>query len=275
MCSVQRRSAATNLRFLPDATGGIATEGMQKIAREFNFPESTFVLPKEQDSRRTPIECVSSRLGAELNFAGTSHDRDPALCALVMKQHAQSVDPIPISFWREYRSRDGRCRARNGGYHGTLTLSGEEIDAPAGAPAPADLASVLSIEPGEVSQCFFAGVGLPFCFAQLKSNEAVDRAAVNRAGLDGNAPRERGRPTSFSCAGDLRDFGGNLYAAHVRHQRLGGSKRILWRRAAPVPPSSAPAWHRSMILRGTGRLSPFDPARCLYGAPKRNRSGGA
>lgn len=30
---------------LPDAAG-IATEGMQKIAREFNFGETTFVLPK-------------------------------------------------------------------------------------------------------------------------------------------------------------------------------------------------------------------------------------
>src|SRR5258708_9553933 len=33
------------LAILPDATG-ISTDGMQKIAREFNFPESTFVLPK-------------------------------------------------------------------------------------------------------------------------------------------------------------------------------------------------------------------------------------
>ena len=61
---------------------------------------------------------------------------------------------------------------RNGGYHGTLTLSGK-IDAPTGAPAPADLAAVLSIEPAEVSQTFFAGVGLPFCFAHLKSNQEL------------------------------------------------------------------------------------------------------
>ena len=34
------------LAVLPDAAG-ISTEGMQKIAREFNFGETTFVLPKE------------------------------------------------------------------------------------------------------------------------------------------------------------------------------------------------------------------------------------
>ena len=34
------------LAVLPDAAG-ISTEGMQKIAREFNFGETTFVLPKK------------------------------------------------------------------------------------------------------------------------------------------------------------------------------------------------------------------------------------
>jgi trans-2,3-dihydro-3-hydroxyanthranilate isomerase len=33
------------LAVLPDASG-ISSEGMQKIAREFNFAETTFVLPK-------------------------------------------------------------------------------------------------------------------------------------------------------------------------------------------------------------------------------------
>jgi trans-2,3-dihydro-3-hydroxyanthranilate isomerase len=90
-----------------------------------------------------------------------------------------------------------------------LTLSGK-IDAPDGAPAPADLAAVLSIEPAEVSQSFFAGVGLPFCFAQLKSNEAVDQAAVNRPAWTATLSRAWS-PNLFFFAGDLRD-GGNLYA---------------------------------------------------------------
>jgi predicted PhzF superfamily epimerase YddE/YHI9 len=65
------------------------------------------------------------------------------------------------------------------GGHGTLTLSGK-IEAPSDAPSPTDLAAVLSIEPAEVSQVFFAGVGVPFCFAQLSSSEVVDRATINR-----------------------------------------------------------------------------------------------
>jgi trans-2,3-dihydro-3-hydroxyanthranilate isomerase len=126
-----------------------------------------------------------------------------------MKQHAQTVDPLRLILEENIGPVMVDVAQRNGGYHGTLTLSGK-IDAPTGAPAPADLAAVLSIEPAEVSQSFFAGVGLPFCFAQLKSNEAVDRAAVNRAAWTATLSRAWS-PNLFFFAGDLRD-GGNLYA---------------------------------------------------------------
>jgi trans-2,3-dihydro-3-hydroxyanthranilate isomerase len=192
------------LAILPDATG-ISTEGMQKIAREFNFPESTFVLPKNAPANSYRVRIFTPR--AELNFAG--HPTIGTACALVMKQHAQTVDPIRLILEENIGPVMVDVAQRNGGYHGTLTLSGK-IDAPTGAPAPADLAAVLSIEPAEVSQSFFAGVGLPFCFAQLKSNEAVDRAAVNRAAWTATLSRAWS-PHLFFFAGDLRD-GGNLYA---------------------------------------------------------------
>ena len=192
------------LAILPDATG-ISTEGMQRIAREFNFPESTFVLPKNDPANSYRVRIFTPR--AELNFAG--HPTIGTACALVMKQHAQTVDPLRLILEENIGSVVVDVAQRNGGYHGTLTLSGK-IDAPTGAPAPADLAAVLSIEPAEVSQSFFAGVGLPFCFAQLKSNEAVDRAAVNRAAWTATLSRAWS-PNLFFFAGDLRD-GGNLYA---------------------------------------------------------------
>jgi trans-2,3-dihydro-3-hydroxyanthranilate isomerase len=144
---------------------------------------------------------------AELNFAG--HPTIGTACALVMTQHARTLDPIRLILEENIGPVTVDVTQRDGGYYGTLTLSGK-IDAPAGAPAPADLAAVLSIEPAEVSQSFFAGVGLPFCFAQLKSNEAVDRAAVDRAAWTTTLSRAWS-PNLFFFAGDLRD-GGNLYA---------------------------------------------------------------
>jgi trans-2,3-dihydro-3-hydroxyanthranilate isomerase len=200
------------LAILPDATG-ISTEGMQKIAREFNFPESTFVLPKNDPANSYRVRIFTPR--AELNFAG--HPTIGTACALVMKQNARTVsvsgipenDPVRLILEENIGTVMVDVAQRNGGFHGTLTLSGK-IDAPTGAPAPADLAAVLSIEPAEVSQSFFASVGLPFCFAQLKSNQAVDRAAVNRAAWTATLSRAWS-PNLFFFAGDLRD-GGNLYA---------------------------------------------------------------
>jgi trans-2,3-dihydro-3-hydroxyanthranilate isomerase len=192
------------LAILPDATG-ISTEGMQNIAREFNFPESTFVLPKHDPANSYRVRIFTPR--AELNFAG--HPTIGTACALVMTQHARTVDPIRLILEENIGPVMVDVAQRNGGYYGTLTLSGK-IDAPTGAPAPADLAAVLSIKPAEVSQSFFASVGLPFCFAQLKSNEAVDRAAIDRAAWTATLSRAWS-PNLFFFAGDLRD-GGNLYA---------------------------------------------------------------
>src|SRR5207244_7292777 len=55
-----------------------------------------------------------------------------------------------------------------------------------------------------------AGVDLPFCFAQLKSNAAIDRAAINRAAWAATLSRAWS-PHVFFFAGNLRD-GGKLYA---------------------------------------------------------------
>src|SRR5256885_6911204 len=163
------------LAVLPDAAG-ISTAGMQKIAREFNFGETTFVLPKKDPANTCRVRIFTPRV--ELDFAG--HPSVGTACALVMKQHVGPGDPIRLILEENVGPVMVDVARRNGGFHGTLTLSGK-IEAPTGAPSPTDLAAVLSIEPAEVSQVFFAGVGVPLCFAQLNSNEAVDRAVIHRA----------------------------------------------------------------------------------------------
>jgi len=61
-----------------------------------------------------------------------------------------------------------------------------------------------------VNQVFFASVGVPFCSAQLSSNEVVDRATINRAAWATTLARVWS-PHVFFFAGNLRD-GGKLYA---------------------------------------------------------------
>ncbi len=192
------------LAVLPDAAG-ISAEGMQKIAREFNFGETTFVLPENEPANTCRVRIFTPR--AELDFAG--HPTIGTACALVMKQHVRLGDPIRLILEENVGPVTVDVAQRNGGLHGTLTLSGK-IDAPTGAPRPTDLAAVLSIEPAEVNQVFFAGVGLPFCFVELSSNGVVDRAAINRTAWAATLSRAWS-PHVFLFAGNLRD-GGKLYA---------------------------------------------------------------
>jgi len=192
------------LAVLPDATG-ISTEGMQKIAREFNFGETAFVLPRQDPANTCRVRFFSPRM--EVDFAG--HPTVGTACALVMKQHVPPSDPMRLILEENVGPVTVDVAQRNGGFHGTLTLSGK-IEAPTGAPSATDLAAVLSIEPAEVSQVFFAGVGVPFCFAQLNSNEVVDRAALNRAAWAATLARAWS-PHIFFFAGNLRD-GAKLHA---------------------------------------------------------------
>src|ERR1700691_5929001 len=192
------------LAILPDAAG-ISTEGMQRIARKLNFAETTFVLPKIDPANTCRLRIFTPR--AELNFAG--HPTVGTACALVMKQHLRLSDPIRLILEENVGPVTVDVAQKNGGFHGKLTLS-VKIEAPTGAPSPTDLAAILSIERGEASQVFFAGVGVPFCFAQLNSNEVVDRAAINRAAWAATLSRAWS-PNVFFFAGNLRD-GGKLYA---------------------------------------------------------------
>jgi trans-2,3-dihydro-3-hydroxyanthranilate isomerase len=192
------------LAVLPDAAG-LSTEGMQKIAREFNFGETTFVLPKKDPANTCRVRIFTPR--TELDVAG--HPSVGTACALVMKEHVRPSDPIRLILEENVGPVIVDVARRNGVFHGTLTLSGK-IEEPTGAPSPTDLAAVLSIEPAEVSQVFFAGAGVPFCFAQLSSNAAVDRATINRAAWAATLSRAWS-PHIFFFAGHLRD-GGKLYA---------------------------------------------------------------
>jgi trans-2,3-dihydro-3-hydroxyanthranilate isomerase len=191
------------LAVLPDATG-IATEGMQKIAREFNFAETAFVLPTNGPNTYR-VRIFTPR--TELDFAG--HPSVGTACALVMKQHVGLDAPVRLILEENVGPVTVDVARRNGVVHGTLTLSGK-IEAPTGAPSPTDLAAVLSVEPGEVSQAFFASVGVPFCFVQLNSTEAVDRAAINRSAWTATLSRAWS-PHVYFFAGNLQD-GGQLYA---------------------------------------------------------------
>jgi trans-2,3-dihydro-3-hydroxyanthranilate isomerase len=189
------------LAVLPEATG-LSPDAMQRIAREFNFAETTFIVPRTDATNTCRVRIFTPK--AEVDFAG--HPTIGTACALVMRSHVkkgrlvleENVGPVTVD-----------VEQRDGTYHGTLTLAGK-IDTPEGAPPTAELAAVLSLDPADVRQVFFAGVGLPFCFVELASRTTVDRAAIDRSAWSAKLSRAWS-PNVFFFAGVLEN-GGELYA---------------------------------------------------------------
>src|SRR5689334_2306964 len=102
------------LAVLPNAAG-ISTEGMQKIAREFNFGETTFILPKNDPANTCRVRIFTPRV--ELDFAG--HPSVGTACALVMKQHVRLSAPVRLILEENAGPVTVDVTQRNGVFHGT------------------------------------------------------------------------------------------------------------------------------------------------------------
>jgi trans-2,3-dihydro-3-hydroxyanthranilate isomerase len=187
------------------AAAGISAEGMQAVAREFNFSETTFVTAPADAANSHRVRIFTPQ--AELPFAG--HPTVGTACALVYGGHVAERRPLTLRFEEGVGVVRVDVTRRNEVLSATLTLTAapERFD----RQPPADLlAACLSLRGPDVLQGFQAGIGLSFCFVRLASRAAVDRAAADpqrwaelRAG--GWAPQ------MFFFSGDLVD-GAELYA---------------------------------------------------------------
>lgn len=163
------------LAVLTDARG-LTGEAMQAITREFDFPETTFLLSPKDPRNARAVRIFTP--GRELPFAG--HPTVGTACALAMSGACEAgeiileegVGPIPVATTKSGESYSGRFRLERA------------PEVPDQVPSHADMAAVLSLEPGEVVDVFGAGMGVNFTFVQV-----ADRAAVDRSALDHQAWR--------------------------------------------------------------------------------------
>ncbi len=175
------RFGGNQLAVLPDAQG-LSDRQMQQIAREFNFSESTFVLPPEQGhDRRVRIFTPT----AEIPFAG--HPNVGTAFTLAATGALGSVDrPVTVTFEEKAGLVPITITRRNGSIWCELT-------APAplslGPVVPPDLlAAAVSLSRDDVISTTnppqVASVGLPFVVAELRDRGALERARANGPGLD-------------------------------------------------------------------------------------------
>jgi trans-2,3-dihydro-3-hydroxyanthranilate isomerase len=167
------RFGGNQLAVLP-AASGLSDRQMQRIAREFNFSETTFVLPPEQGhTRRLRIFTPA----AELPFAG--HPNVGSAFVLATLGELGSLDrPLTITFEEKagpvpiaVEQRDGLVRCE---------LTAPERLTVGRSIGPEVIARALSLEPGDVvirtHPPQVASVGVRFLFAELRDRAALERA---------------------------------------------------------------------------------------------------
>jgi trans-2,3-dihydro-3-hydroxyanthranilate isomerase len=175
------RFGGNQLAVLPEAAG-LSSVQMQQIAREFNFSESSFVLPAERGhSRRVRIFTPTT----EVPFAG-----HPNIGTAFVLAATGELGPLAATTTVTFEEQAGLVPVSIERRAGQLWC---ELSAPSplsiGPTVAAEtLASALSLEPADIvletHAPRIASVGLPFLIAELTNRSALERA---RPVLDGFA----------------------------------------------------------------------------------------
>ncbi|HJU43200.1 MAG TPA: PhzF family phenazine biosynthesis protein [Vicinamibacterales bacterium] len=176
-----RRFGGNQLAVIPDASG-LNDGQMQQIAREFNFSESTFVLPSTTGcTRRVRIFTPAAEIpfaghpnvGTAFVLATIGELGDITASATVTFEEKAGTVPVVI----ERQGNGFRC-----------VLSAPKPLSIGGALDPAAVAAALSISPADIVTTTHppqvASVGLPFVFAEVRDRGVLQKARLNMNGFD-------------------------------------------------------------------------------------------
>ena len=136
-----RRFAGNPLAVVLDA-GGLDTAAMQAIAREFNHPETVFVLPPED----TPPSRAAAHLhaGARTAVRRASDRRDGGAA----RAAGSAARPAARSCWRRRSGRCAACSKPASGERGRVRFAIPQLPAEVGAvPDDAAIAAALASRP--------------------------------------------------------------------------------------------------------------------------------
>ncbi len=184
ICDVftETRFGGNQLAVLPEAAG-LSDVQMQKIAREFNFSETTFVFPAEAGyTRRVRIFTPKT----ELPFAG--HPNVGTAFALAA---AGEFGPIETSMTVTFEEKAGlvplSIHPREGGRI-WCELSAPQRLSLGKTVSASTLAAAVSLAAEDIVASTHlpqvASVGLPFLMAELTNRGALERARIQMHGLD-------------------------------------------------------------------------------------------
>ena len=174
-----RRFSGNPLAVVFDASG-LDTDAMQAIAREFDYPETVFVLPPADPSHRAALRIFTP--ANELPFAG--HPTVGAAVAL-----ARASGGMQQSFVVREKVGAVACEVTlrdAGGGEATFVLP--QLPAKAGpAPAESAMAAALGLEAADLGGELEGGrwsAGLPFVFVPVRNLAAIAKARPDASRFD-------------------------------------------------------------------------------------------
>ena len=165
--------------------GGLSTAKMQAIAAEFNYSETTFVLPPQDRAHDAQVRIFT--VNREIPFAG--HPNVGTAFALatagelgevvdgkrVEVVFEEKAGPVPVGIER----RNGRIWCE---------LKAPERISTGKTASAGMIAAAVSLQPEDVVSTNHppqvASVGLPFTFAELRDRGALERARTRMDGVD-------------------------------------------------------------------------------------------
>jgi trans-2,3-dihydro-3-hydroxyanthranilate isomerase len=194
-----RPSGGNPLAVFPDAAG-IPDATMQLLAREFNFSETTFVLPPGDPACTCRVRIFTPR--QELPFAGhptlgtaavlARRDGRPGASQFVFDE---GIGPVTVAV----DGQDISLRLRSPRYE----TSGE-------TPPAAAIAKALTLPADAIAESWYAGIGLRFCFVRVTGRDLVDQAVLDKS-VWASGMAGRWSPDLYLFAADESD-GTHLHA---------------------------------------------------------------
>jgi trans-2,3-dihydro-3-hydroxyanthranilate isomerase len=166
---------------------GLSTEAMQRIAREFNYSETTFVLPPADPANTARVRIFSGK--REMPFAG--HPNVGTATVLAWRGEAfgrklgdrlvfeEIAGPVPMAVRSEGGRPVGAMLTAPAAFSTGVEASVEEVAACIGV-SPAEIRT-------DAHRPIVASGGLPFLVAELADRAALERSSPD-TGAFGSAP---------------------------------------------------------------------------------------
>src|SRR5690606_31759421 len=174
------RFGGNPLAVLPEAAG-LSGEAMQRIAREFNYSETTFVLPPDDPAHTRKVRIFTP--GAEIPFAGHPNIGTAFVLAAIGALPTAGAETEVVfeegagSVAVAIRCADGRPVA--------CELTAPQPLALGAAPPVEAVAESVGLGPEDVVTRTHpprvASAGLPFLFVELRDRTALARARVRES----------------------------------------------------------------------------------------------